>query len=124
MAAAAAKDDVQSIHMRQEERQRGQYSPETLAKVLGAMHQDGLVVLKDVVPLDIIDKVNTKMWDDTERLISDPDQKYNHGIRSNLLQRPPTTDAEYLHKDIYFNKFVLQLANAWVAVPYLCREDA
>ena len=36
------------------------------------------------------------------------------GLEANFLQRPPVTDPEYLHKDIYFNPFLLQLANVLV----------
>lgn len=81
MAAAGPADNVQSISMGEKERREGKYSLETLAKVLGALHQDGLVVLKDVIPVEIIDKFNTRMCDDADRMIRDPAQEYNHGIK-------------------------------------------
>lgn len=31
---------------------------------------------------------------------------------ANILQRPPVTISDYLSKEIYFNPFLLQLANA------------
>ncbi|KAF3003969.1 hypothetical protein E8E14_005836 [Neopestalotiopsis sp. 37M] len=107
-------DDVQSIALSKEELEQGRYGTETLAKALSAMHQDGLVVLKDVIPVDIIDKLNAKMCEDAEKRIADPSQGYNHGIKSNILQRPPICDAQYLNKEIYFNSFLLQVANAYL----------
>ncbi|KAI1849767.1 hypothetical protein JX266_004716 [Neoarthrinium moseri] len=35
-------------------------------------------------------------------------------VAANILQRPPITESEYLSKDIYFNPFLLQLANAYL----------
>lgn len=74
-------DSAQAIFLTDQERLDGKYSPETLSKVLGALHQDGLVVLKDVIPVDTIDKFNTWMCDDADRRIRDPSQKYNFGIK-------------------------------------------
>jgi hypothetical protein len=77
-------DDVLSIAPSTEELEQGRYGTETLAKALSAMHQDGLVVLKDVIPVEIIDKLNAKMCEDAEKRIADPSQGYNHGIRCEL----------------------------------------
>jgi len=74
-------DNAQAIFLSDQERLEGKYSPETLAKVLGALHQDGLVVLKDVIPVDTIDKFNTWMCDDADRRLRDPSQKFNFGIK-------------------------------------------
>ncbi|KAH7304514.1 phytanoyl-dioxygenase family protein [Stachybotrys elegans] len=106
--------DVQSIFISDQERFEGKYSPETLVKVLGALNQDGLVVLKNVIPVETIDKLNTWMCDDADRRICDPSQEYNHGIKSNILQRPPVMEPNLLSKDVYFNPFVLQTANAYL----------
>lgn len=74
-------DNAQSIFLSDQERLEGKYSLETLAKVLGALNQDGLVVLKNVIPVDTIDKINTWMCDDADRRIRDPNQKFNFGIK-------------------------------------------
>lgn len=109
-----AESSAQSISISEEELQRGYYGTETLAKALNAMHQDGLVVLRDVIPVAILDNLNKKMCHDAEEKISDPSQGYNHGIKSNILQRPPIFDARYLSKEVYFNPFLLQVANAYL----------
>lgn len=79
-------DTAQSISMGEEERAAGKYSPETLAKALGAMNQDGLVVLKGIIPVEVIDKFNTWMCADAEKRISDPSQEYNHGVKCRSMQ--------------------------------------
>ncbi|KAI1319314.1 phytanoyl-dioxygenase family protein [Xylariaceae sp. FL0255] len=109
-----SEDHVQQISMSEGERKARKYSPQTLIQALSAMNHDGLVVLKNVIPVEIIDKINAKMCDDADRMLADPSQVYNHGIKSNFLQRPPTSDAEYLDTSIYFNPFLLQLANAYL----------
>ncbi len=43
--------------------------------------------------------------------------EYAHIGKANFLQRPPVTDATYLFEDVYFNPFLLQLANASVVLP-------
>jgi hypothetical protein len=74
-------NDVKSITMSDEERRNRKYSPETLVKVLNALTQDGLVVLKDAIPVEIIDEINDKMCGDTDARLNDPSQRFNHGIK-------------------------------------------
>ncbi|KAJ4387448.1 hypothetical protein N0V93_008040 [Gnomoniopsis smithogilvyi] len=96
------------------ERRAGVYLPRNLHRVLGALHQDGLVVLRDVIEKDHIDSLNTVMSEDAERRLQDPTQAFNHNSKSNFLQRPPLTDAALLYEDVYFNSFLLQVANAYL----------
>ena len=73
------------------------------------------------------------MCADADEKRKDPRQVYNHNVKclllrlstiyihrsswlmsliANFLQRPPVTEEHLLFKDIYYNPFVLQLANA------------
>lgn len=79
--AVTPKDDVQQIFMSEQERQAGKYSAETLGRVLGAMNHDGLIVLKEVIPVDLIDRINAKMCKEADDKLADPSQAYNHGIK-------------------------------------------
>lgn len=45
------------------------------------MNHDGVVVLKNVIPIKIIERLNTKMCEDADRKIADPAQGYNHGVK-------------------------------------------
>ena len=33
-------------------------------------------------------------------------------VQANFLQRPPIDESQYLFEDVYFNPYVIQLANA------------
>ncbi|ROV94793.1 hypothetical protein VMCG_08841 [Cytospora schulzeri] len=107
-------DAPQAIAPSDKERQAGVYSPRNLQRVLGGLHRDGLVVLKDVIDVKHIDALNEAMCADAERWIADPEQEFNHNIKSNFLQRPPVNKPEHLHEDIYFNPFLLQVASAYL----------
>lgn len=81
MATITANDRVKMITVCEEERRNGKYSPETLIRALNAMNQDGLVLLKCVIPVEIVDKLNRKMCEDANGRIADATQKYNHGVK-------------------------------------------
>ncbi|KIW78222.1 hypothetical protein Z517_08055 [Fonsecaea pedrosoi CBS 271.37] len=114
MIATLQKDEVQVVTLSPDERRNGKYARATLQRALEAMHQDGLVVLKGVIDPAHIAAVNEKMCEDADRKRADPDQLYNHCVKSNFLQRPPVKDSSYLFDDVYFNPFLLQLANAYL----------
>ncbi|KAJ3961281.1 hypothetical protein N0V92_002008 [Colletotrichum tropicale] len=65
--------------MSEAERATGYYKPQTLEKALEAMYQDGFVVLRGVIDVDFIDKLNETMCEDAERKIADPTQLYLGG---------------------------------------------
>ncbi|KAK6064066.1 phytanoyl-dioxygenase family protein [Seiridium cupressi] len=104
----------QAILANNDERIASAYSSRNLQRILSALHQDGLVVLKKVVDVEHIDAMNQVMCEQAEKNMANPDQIYNHNVRSNFLQRPPVDQAAHLHEDIYFNKFLLQVANAYL----------
>lgn len=124
-------DGPQAIQCDKDERMRGQYSPETLGKVLSALHQDGLVLLKDIIDIGHIEAINTAMCAEVESIKANPTKGYNHGLKctsliyqfgyhrlktdrrqANFLQRPPVANKDLLYEDVYFNSFLLQVANA------------
>lgn len=74
-------DAPQAITPTDRERQAGVYSPRNLQRVLGALHRDGLVVLRDVIDKGHIDSLNAVMTEDAERRIHDPMQAFNHNVK-------------------------------------------
>ncbi|KAJ4288104.1 hypothetical protein N0V90_012121 [Kalmusia sp. IMI 367209] len=95
------------------EKQQGVYSASNLQKALEALNQDGLVVLKGLVDTAHVDALNDYMSSKTDEIVNNM-SNYNHGVPSNILQSPPLTDATYLYEDLYFNPFIMQLANAYL----------
>lgn len=108
------EDGPRSIVSTEKERSRGSYSPETLCKILAALHQDGLVLLKDIIDKTHIQAINETMCSEVDRIVLAPKQGFNHGIKSTFLQRPPVGNPDLLFEDVYFNSFLLQVANAYL----------
>ncbi|KAK2608099.1 hypothetical protein N8I77_006732 [Diaporthe amygdali] len=107
-------DAPQAIAPTVSERSAGLYSSRNLQRVLSGLHRDGLVVLRGVIDASHIDALNEAMCEDAEERIVDPSQVFNHNLKSNFLQRPPVTQANLLQDDVYFNSFLLQVANAYL----------
>ncbi|KAG6360966.1 hypothetical protein INS49_012034 [Diaporthe citri] len=110
-------DAPQAIAPSDKERSAGIYSPRNLQRVLSGLHQDGLVVLRGVIDLGHVDALNDAMCNEVEEKIADPTQVFNHDVKSNFLQRPPVTQQDLLHEDVYFNSFLLQVASAYLGQP-------
>lgn len=74
-------NEPQVIEPTEKERQAGLYSPRNLQNVLAALHQDGVVVMRDVVNKKHIDELNAVMCEEAERLRNDPNQAFNQNVR-------------------------------------------
>lgn len=74
-------DAPQAIAPTEKERQAGVYSARNLQRALGALHQDGLVVLKGVIDKAHIDALNAVMCKEADRRIADPEQTYNQNVK-------------------------------------------
>lgn len=75
----------------------------SLEKAVRHIHQDGLVVIEDVVPHEDIDQLNTKMVQDARMLQSMGDKgpfNYNQG---NLQQDAPPV-AEFFYPSIFMSR--------------------
>ena len=68
-----------------------------------ALQRDGLVVLEDMVPHHILDKLNVKMVEDAYELQSRKDSPFNYN-RGNIQQDPLLTP-EYFSDEIYISKW-------------------
>lgn len=77
-------ENAQAIFMGDKERLEGKYNAKTLADALGALNQDGLVVLKNVIPVNVVDDLNAWMCQDADNKINDPAQAYNHGVKCTM----------------------------------------
>lgn len=77
----APGDGPQAIAPSDEERRAGAYGPRHLQRVLGALHQDGLVVLRGVIDTAHVDALGAAMTADADRCIADPGQEFNHGVK-------------------------------------------
>ena len=74
-------DGPQAFLRTKEERLRGAYNPEAICKILSALHQDGLVLLQDVIDVNHVESINKSMCDEVEGIKADPTKGYNHGLK-------------------------------------------
>ncbi|KAL6872056.1 hypothetical protein J3F83DRAFT_733650 [Trichoderma novae-zelandiae] len=89
----------------------GRLDARNLEKAVRHIHQDGLVVIEDVVPHKDIDLLNTKMVQDARVLQGMGDKgpfNYNQG---NLQQDPPPV-AEFFFPSIFTNTIATQVTSA------------
>ena len=76
--------------------------------------RDGLLVLKNVVDVGHVDHLRQVMSAETQTILNHPQRAgmYNQGVNSNILQFPPVHREDCLFDDVWFNPFVVQVANA------------
>jgi hypothetical protein len=67
MAVSAAIDAPQTIVLTDEERDSGVMSDKKLYDAIEAFFTDGLVVVENAIDVNIIDRLNERMLQDTER---------------------------------------------------------
>lgn len=110
----ALQDAPRAIELSIDEKRVGKYDPANLQKALEGLHQDGLLLLKDVVDVNHIDHLREVMCAETQSILSSPRRAgiYNQGVNSNILQNPPLDRKDCLFDDVWFNAFVVQIANA------------
>lgn len=105
-----------SIHTSAEDKAANAYNPANLQRALEALHQDGLLVLRDVVDIGHVDHLRDVMSAETQSIMNDSPRAglYNQGVSSNILQLPPLNRRDCLFNDIWFNPFVIQIANLYL----------
>lgn len=111
---ASTADLPRYIHLTADERSRQAYSPANVQSALEGLYQDGLLILKGVVDVAHIDHLYRVMTSETKSIMEDGRRagKYNQGVNSNILQLPPVNRQDCLFDDVWFNPYVVQVAQA------------
>ena len=134
-------DAPRAIYLTPEEKATGKLSPANLCSALEGLNQDGLLVLKRVINVDHIDKLNTFMVNESRTILEKKSKtnNFNQGVQcrskvfhahrryridrirtdmhvstANILHGPPVCNPDLLFDDVYFNPFIIQIANSWV----------
>ncbi|KAF4624326.1 hypothetical protein G7Y89_g13846 [Cudoniella acicularis] len=97
-----------------EELKTSSYNGPNIEAALEALHQDGFVVLKNVVDVAHVERINSYMSKEADDILKNNLKPFNQGVNSNILQGPPLKDPEYLYNDVFFNPFVIQIMNAYL----------
>jgi hypothetical protein len=109
------KDAARVIRLTPSEKRVGSYQPSTLQSALEGLHQDGFLVLENVVDVEHVDHLRQVMAAETSSILQSTERggQYNQGVNSNILQNPPVHRKDCLFDDVFFNPFVVQIANAY-----------
>ena len=82
--------------------------PRNLEKAVRALHEDGLVVVSDVIRHDVLDHLNTKMIEDARILQArGKNGPFNYNV-GNIQQDPPPVKA-FFHESIFLNPIASQV---------------
>lgn len=110
----STKDAPRAVSSSAEERSQGRYNTPNLQYALEGLHQDGLLVLKNIVDVQHVDHLREVMGAQTQSIIRDSPRAglFNQGVQSNILQNPPLDREDCLYNDVWFNPMVVQIANA------------
>ena len=94
-----------------EEISTGRLGPRNLEKAVRSLHEDGLVVVSDVVPHEDLDHLNEKMRQDARTLQArGKDMPFNYNV-GNIQQDAPPVKA-FFHKSIFLNSIASQISAA------------
>jgi hypothetical protein len=92
-----------SIQPSSSELEDGALSQKNLEIATRALHRDGLVVLEDLVPHEILDKLNKKMVEDAYKLQGKKDSPFNYH-KGNIQQDPLLTE-ELFFEEVFVSEF-------------------
>lgn len=91
-----------------EEVSSGRLGERNLEQAIRSLHEDGLVVVSNVIPHDDLDHLNEKMVEDARTLQSrGKDMPFNYNI-GNIQQDPPPLKS-YFHNSIFLNDIASQI---------------
>ncbi len=99
-----------SLKITPEEARSGQMTPAHLADAVRAVHDDGFVVLENVIETAHLDVLREKMFADLSAFMARDDAPYNFNT-SNVQQDPPPFPP-YLFRDVLVNDMAIAVTKA------------
>ncbi len=99
-----------ALNFTPEEKRSGKMTAEKLQEARSALHQDGFVVLNDVVDLTHLATLREKMQEDLATILAREDAPFNFNA-GNVQQDPPPFPP-YLFRDVLLNDLVIQVTKA------------
>ncbi|SPO01724.1 uncharacterized protein DNG_04397 [Cephalotrichum gorgonifer] len=99
----ATPDGPKVIPLTDEERESGEMSEKKLYDAIEAFFTDGLVVVENAIDISIIDKLNARMLQDTEKLLNGDGQVHFNHLNVNAETKGAAA-GEWLFPEVYANK--------------------
>lgn len=100
------------IELSPEELRTKKIGSHNLQAAVEALHQDGLVVLKNAVDVDHLDKLNARMVPEAKELCERPSTHRNFGQTTGNIQQEPVLEDGYIFQDV--------IANPWATDVIQC----
>ncbi|KAH8751927.1 hypothetical protein F5883DRAFT_205794 [Diaporthe sp. PMI_573] len=104
--------EAKLIELTPEELRTKKIGSHNLQAAVEALHQDGLVVLKNAVHVGHLDKLNARMVPEAKDLYSRPSTHRNFGQATGNIQQEPVLEDGYIFQDI--------IANPWATDVIQC----
>lgn len=79
-----------------------------------ALHRDGLVVLEDLVPHPILDRLNRKMVEDAYELQSRADSPFNY--HKGNIQQDPLLTKDFFFEEVFVSEYIVLCAQSVILV--------
>ena len=101
---------MERIALSDEERARQQLTPAHLDAALEAIRRDGLVILEQAVPTDVLASLRTRMDEDTEALLAFQAARGGNPRARGHLQQGPPPFAPYVSLGVTANPFAIAVS--------------
>jgi ectoine hydroxylase-related dioxygenase (phytanoyl-CoA dioxygenase family) len=100
---------IESVYITENERRSAQISHNNLQSGLEEFHKNGLVILENAIGLPALNHVRERMLQDIPQNLASPRVHYNHGKEHRNVSQTPPLLTEYLHEEIWANRFAITL---------------
>ncbi|KAH8433337.1 phytanoyl-CoA dioxygenase family protein [Aspergillus melleus] len=89
-------------------------SSHNLQHSLEALHRDGIVVLKNAVDPEHLDRLNERMVPEAKQLYARAETHRNFGAHTGNIQQEPVCEAEYIFEDVVANPFATSVIEGMI----------
>ncbi|KAJ0115451.1 hypothetical protein J7T55_012731 [Diaporthe amygdali] len=110
--SSSSPSEVKLIELTPEELRTKKIGSHNLQAAVEALHRDGIVVLKNAVNVDHLDKLNARMVPEAKDLYSRPSTHRNFGQNTGNIQQEPVLKDGYIFQDV--------IANPWATDVIQC----
>jgi hypothetical protein len=97
------------VRVADEDLANGTTSLDTIQACLEAFHRDGVVILYNAIPEELIDKLNKKMTEDSIRIQELDGTHFHQGKHTKNMSVPPPLSKEWIMKEFWANTHVVKI---------------
>ncbi|KAF2245888.1 hypothetical protein BU26DRAFT_521429 [Trematosphaeria pertusa] len=109
MIAPTPKPEVTLIELTSDELKSKTIDSHNLQAAVEALHRDGIVVLKNAVSIEHLDKLNARMVPEAKQLYAKATTHRNFGEATGNIQQEPVPEPEYIFEDVIANPWATKV---------------